>query len=58
MPCERVRYEPSLSYAQLSKINVERLVVQSEARRLQLEVRVCACVCVFARCVWIGVGVQ
>ena len=39
VPCERVRYEPSLSYAQLSRINVERYVVRDEEKRKQLEVK-------------------
>ncbi len=45
VPCRRVRYEPSLSYAQLSHINVERFIVTSEQKRRKLEVCVqCACV--------------
>ena len=38
VPCRRVRYDPSLSYAQLSHINVERFIVTSAEKRNQLEV--------------------
>ena len=38
VPCERVRYEPSLSYAQLSEINVVRLVADSDEKKTQLQV--------------------
>lgn len=33
VPCSRVSYEPALSYAQLSKFSVERLVLQDPVRR-------------------------
>ena len=37
--CKRVRYEPNLSYAQLSRINVERLIFESDiAKRKKLQV--------------------
>ena len=38
VPCKRVRYEPNLSYAQLSRINVERLVLRDEQSRKRLQV--------------------
>ena len=38
VPCKRVRYEPNLSYAQLSRINVERLVLGDEQSRKRLQV--------------------
>ena len=38
VPCERVRYEPSLSYAQLSEINVVRLIAASDEKKNQLQV--------------------
>ena len=39
VPCKRVRYEPNLSYAQLSRINVRKLIIDSEAKQRQIEVR-------------------
>ena len=36
VPCERVVYEPKLSYAQLSHLNVHRLVAGSESRQDQM----------------------
>ena len=33
VPCSRISYEPALSYAQLSKFSVERLVLQDPVRR-------------------------
>ncbi len=38
VPCDRVRYEPSLSYAQLSDINIERLIIDSDKKRKELQV--------------------
>ncbi len=38
MPCRRSRYDPSLSYSQLSKFNVERLVVKDNESRESLKV--------------------
>ena len=36
VPCERVVYEPKLSYAQLSHLNVHRLVAGSESQQEKL----------------------
>ena len=38
VPCKRVHYEPNLSYAQLSRINIERLIIDSEEKRQKLKV--------------------
>ena len=38
VPCERVRYEPNLSYAQLSQINLERLIIDSDEKAQRIEV--------------------
>ena len=38
VPCERVRYDVSLSSAQLSRVNVETYVVTSDQKRTQLQV--------------------
>lgn len=38
VPCLRVRYEPNLSYAQLSRTNVDRLIIETKKEREQLEV--------------------
>ena len=38
VPCIRVRYEPNLSYAQLSRINVDRLIIDTQKERDQLQV--------------------
>ena len=38
VPCKRVRYEPNLSYAQLSRINLERLALRDEQSRKRLQV--------------------
>ena len=41
VPCKRVRYEPNLSYAQLSRINVRKLIIGSNEKQQQIEVRLC-----------------
>ena len=33
IPCKTVKYEPSLSFAQLSTLNIDRLVLQGEGKR-------------------------
>ncbi len=38
-PCKRERFEPSLSYAQLSRVNIERFIIQDESQKVQLQVR-------------------
>ena len=39
VPCKRVRYEPNLSYAQLSRKNVERLIITSPEQKVELQSR-------------------
>ena len=39
VPCKRVRYEPNLSYAQLSQRNVERLIITSPEQKTELQSR-------------------
>ena len=40
VPCHTIRYEPSLSYAQLSRQNTDRNLVPSDDRKLLIEVRI------------------
>ena len=37
LPCVRERFEPSLSFAQLSKLNIKRLVLQGDGRKENVE---------------------
>ena len=39
VPCKRIRYEPSLSYAQLSQRNVERLIITTPEQKTELQSR-------------------
>lgn len=39
MPCARVNYEPALSYAQLSKIKIERLVLKDKTKKKQVKIQ-------------------
>ena len=39
VPCKRVRYEPNLSYAQLSQRNVERLIITTPEQKTKLQSR-------------------
>ena len=36
-PCEEVRYEPQMSYAQLSKFNIDRLILGNPVKQKRLE---------------------
>ncbi len=38
IPCEQIHYNPRLSYAVLSSINVERFIIRSEEERRELQV--------------------
>ena len=42
VPCERVVYEPKLSYAQLSHLNVQRFVAGSNNQQREIETEVYA----------------
>ena len=39
VPCTKVRFEPTLSYALLSRKNIERLVINSYEKERQLQVQ-------------------
>ena len=39
VPCNRIEYEPSLSYAQLSQNNIESLIITSPTKKSQLETK-------------------
>ena len=39
VPCKRILYKSSLSYAQLSRLNVERFVIRDPENKQRLRVR-------------------